>query len=336
MINYKSMENYEEAVGIDVSKKTLDVSCYLTSTHRVFSNDVKGYRSLLVWIKKQVGSKSVLYCFENTGNYSMKLAMFFTSKGIFYVEESPIKIKRSSGFVREKSDKLDSKIIARYAWLHRDELKISVLKPRVYQELGRLIGLRDQLVRNRAGLLGTLKEIKQLLNSPSTDIGCIVLERTILNLSKQVRLIESQMEALVLKDTNLSRNYALLLSLRGVGFVVACQILYHTQNFNRFSNSRQFSSYCGLAPFEYSSGTSIYKRKQCHYMGDRKMKSLLSMAAISAIQHDPELKIYYHRKVNEGKPKMIALNNVRNKLLARMFSVIKRGTPYVVLNNHAA
>lgn len=60
------------------------------------------------------------------------------------------------------------------------------------------------------------------------------------------------------------------------------------------------------------------------------------MASISAIQNDPELKLYYKKKVEQGKPKMIALNNVRNKLLSRAFAVIKRGTPYVVLNQFAA
>ena len=71
-------------------------------------------------------------------------------------------------------------------------------------------------------------------------------------------------------------------------------------------------------------------------MSDRKMKSLLSMASVSAIQHDGELREYYQRKVAEGKPKMIALNNVRNKLLSRVFAVIKRQTPYVDLCKYAA
>jgi len=330
------MKNYDEVVGIDVSKKTIDVSCHLCSKHKVFVNDVKGYRSMLNWVKKQTGGVSVFYCFENTGNYSLKLATYLSSKGVEYVEESPIKIKRSSGLVREKTDKIDSEIIARYAWLYREELSSSNSKPVVYQELGRLIGLRDQLVRSRAGLLGTLKEIEYLLNSPSTDTSCIVLRRSLENLSKQIKHIELRMEDLIKADFALSKTYDLLLSLRGIGFVVACQLLYHTENFKRFDTWRQFSSYCGLAPYEYSSGTSIHRRKQCHYLGDRKMKSLLSMASISAIQHDPELRIYYKRKVEEGKPKMIALNNVRNKLLARVFSVVKRGTPYVVMNTYAA
>jgi transposase len=330
------MKNYEEAVGIDVSKKTLDVCCHLLQCHRVFANDVKGYQTMLSWVKKKTKDVPVFYCFENTGNYSLKLASYLSQKEISYVEENPIKIKRSSGLVREKTDKIDSEIIARYAWLYREELTESEVKSICYQELGRLIGLRDQLVRSRSGLMGTFKEIEQLLSSPSTDTSCIVLRRSIENLSKQIKIVESRMDSLLREDVSLSKNYNLLQSLRGIGFVVACQLIYHTQNFTRFETWRQFSSYCGLAPYEYSSGTSIHRRKKCHYLGDRKMKSLLSMSSISAIQHDPELRIYYKRKVAEGKPKMIALNNVRNKLLARAFSVVKRGTPYVVLQNHAA
>ena len=60
------------------------------------------------------------------------------------------------------------------------------------------------------------------------------------------------------------------------------------------------------------------------------------MASISVIQHDSELKLYYQKKLAEGKDKMLAINNVRNKLIARAFTVVKRGTPYVVLQNHAA
>jgi transposase len=118
--------------------------------------------------------------------------------------------------------------------------------------------------------------------------------------------------------------------------VVACHLIYHTGNFTRFDNWRSFSSYCGTAPFAHESGTSIKRRKQCHYLGDRKMKSLLSMASISAIQHDSELRVYYKRKLAEGKDKMLAINNVRNKLIARAFAVVKRGTPCVVLQNYAA
>jgi transposase len=252
------------------------------------------------------------------------------------VEESPVKIKRSSGIVKEKTDRLDAQLIARYWWLYREELIPSSVKSRSHLELGRLLALRDQIVRNNAGLKGTLKEMKVLLSSPTTDFGCISLKRSIDYLSKQVRTIETRIKEIISEDISMSKNYELLSSLKGIGLVVACQLIYHTGNFTRFDNWRAFSSYCGTAPFEHRSGTSIHRRKQCHYLGDRKMKSLLSMASVSAIQHDSELRLYYKRKLAEGKDKMLAINNVRNKLIARAFAVVKRGTPYVVLQQHAA
>ncbi len=330
------MKNYKEVVGIDVSKKTLDAYCYQAQLHKAFVNDVSGYKSLLKWVLKESKARDVFYCFENTGYYSLKLALYLDSQSIIYVEESPLKIKRSSGVVKEKTDRLDACLIARYAWIYREELIPSTVKCSSHLELGRLLALRDQLVRNNAGLKGTLKEIQVLLSSPTTDAGCTSLARSIAYLQKQIKGIEARILDIISADEAMRRNYKLLSSLKGVGLVVACQFIYHTWNFTRFASWRAFSSYCGTAPFEYRSGTSIHRRRQCHYLGDRKMKSLLSMASVSAIQHDSELRLYYKRKLAEGKDKMIAINNVRNKLIARAFAIIKRGTPYVVLQQHAA
>ncbi|APG64378.1 IS110 family transposase [Tenacibaculum todarodis] len=330
------MKNYREVVGIDVSKKTIDAYCYHAQVHQEFKNDIAGYKSLLKWVLKQTKESAVFYCFENTGYYSLKLALYFHSKKVVYVEESPLKIKRSSGIVKEKTDKLDAQVIAKYGWFYREELMPSTVKSSSHLELGRLLALRDQLVRNNAGLKGTLKEMKVLLTSSTTDLGCISLKRSIDYLSKQVKSIEIRIEEIIFDDVSMSKNYELLKSMKGIGLVVACQLIYHTGNFTRFKSWRAFSSYCGTAPFEHRSGTSIHRRKQCHYLGDRKMKSLLSMASVSAIQHDSELKLYYQKKLAEGKDKMLAINNVRNKLIARAFAVVKRGTPYVVLQNYAA
>ena len=330
------MKNYKEVVGIDVSKKTIDAYCYHAQSHKEFVNDLKGYKGLLKWVLKETKESEVFYCFENTGYYSLKLALYLHSQDIVYVEESPLKIKRSSGIVKEKTDRLDAHLIARYAWLYREELQPSTVKSTSHLELGRLLALRDLLVRNNAGLKGTLKEMKVLLSSPTTDFGCISLKRSIDYVSKQVKSIETRIKEIISEDDSMNKNYELLSSLKGVGLVVACQLIYHTGNFTRFDNWRAFSSYCGTAPFEHRSGTSIHRRKQCHYLGDRKMKSLLSMASVSAIQHDSELRLYYKRKLAEGKDKMLAINNVRNKLIARAFAVVKRGTPYVVLQQHAA
>ncbi|MFA7687196.1 MAG: transposase [Moheibacter sp.] len=88
-------------------------------------------------------------------------------------------------------------------------------------------------------------------------------------------------------------------------------------------------SYCGIAPFEYSSGSSIRGRTRVNHLADKKMKSLLHLLCLTAIRHDEELKLYYLRKKEEGKHSLLVLNSVKCKLVSRIFAVIKRDTPFV-------
>jgi transposase len=184
--------------------------------------------------------------------------------------------------------------------------------------------------------MSSLKEIQTLLNSPSTDACCKIIKKTMHYLAKQIDSLEGRIKVLIKLDGSLQKNYDLLNTIKGVGLILSCQLIYHTRNFKRFNSWRQFSSYCGVAPFEHSSGTSFRRKNRIHHIGDRKMKVLLTLASVSAIQYDKELKQYYKRRLSEGKPKMVALNNVRNKILSRAFAVVKRGTPYVELQKFAA
>ncbi|WP_417866398.1 IS110 family transposase [Xanthomarina gelatinilytica] len=90
------MKNVRDVIGIDVSKKTIDATAYQSEHHAVFTNDRAGYSKLLKWANHQVGSDSYFLCFENTGNYSLKLSVFLSESGVCYVEESPMRIKRST------------------------------------------------------------------------------------------------------------------------------------------------------------------------------------------------------------------------------------------------
>jgi len=330
------MKNYADVIGIDVSKLTIDAHIHHKSLHGVFSNTPKGFKTLLLWAEKHLEEQCYFFCFENTGHYSTNLSVYLCQQGVDYVEESPLAIKRSAGIVRGKTDRLDAGMIARYAWLHKEELTLSSPKEQDIQELGRLLSFRDQLVRDRTGKMSSLKEMQALLRSPSTDDCCKIIKKTIVYLTKQIVALEERIKKLMKSDDSMQKSFELLNTLKGVGLILSSQILYHTGNFTRFDNWRQFSSYCGVAPFEHSSGTSIRRKNRIHHIGDRKMKTLLTLASVSAIQCDKELKQYYKKKLTEGKPKMVALNNVRNKILSRAFAVVKRGTAYVELQQFAA
>jgi transposase len=113
-------------------------------------------------------------------------------------------------------------------------------------------------------------------------------------------------------------------------------IIVVTNNFLWFNNAKTLASYAGVAPFPYTSGTSIKGKTKVSPLANKKLKSLLSSCAFSAIRNDPEMKKYFNRRTESGKHKMNTINAVRNKLLARVFAVVKRRTPYVSSFKNAA
>ena len=114
--------------------------------------------------------------------------------------------------------------------------------------------------------------------------------------------------------------------------VTRSKFLCVTDNFQRFSAPRKFACYSGVAPFEYSSGTSIRGKTKTSHLANREVKVYLTRAAITAIAWDPQIKAYYKRKIAEGKHKASVINAVRAKIIARCFAVIKRKTPFVTLS----
>ena len=134
---------------------------------------------------------------------------------------------------------------------------------------------------------------------------------------------------IVNSNRELKELFDLATSIPGVGPILTLKLIVYTKMFTKFKNNRQLACYCGVAPFEHSSGTSIRGKTGVSKFANMDLKSTLHMAAISSVQHNPELKVYYERKVKEGKNKMSAINAVRNKLLTRIVAVVKRKTPYV-------
>lgn len=292
--NYKNMKKVKETVGIDVSKLTLDVHLHKAGLHQQFGNDLSGFKKILAWVKsKELKSEDVLFCFEHTGWYCVLLGYFLHEKGIDYCCVNPTEIKRSMGLKRGKSDKADAKEIAYYAWLRRCDLVPSTPPAKNLIELQRMMSLREQLVKHATSQKNLCAGMETLTGKNSEVFSVLVIRQTIEQLETQIRKVEKAMESLIKADDEMLVNYKLSKTVKGVGLVLAVQMLLHTHNYTMFENWRQFSPYSGLVPFPYQSGTSINGRSKIHPIADRKMKSLLSMSAISAIQHDNELKMYY-------------------------------------------
>jgi len=328
---------FKESLGIDVSKKTLDVMLHCKGVHRQFDNTTKGHKALIVWMKKQTGLtlEQVLICFEHTGLYSLPLAVFLKEQQIKFFMVAALEIKRSLGIVRGKNDKVDAMRIASYAYLRRETLKPFELPSKNILKLQKLVSLRDKLVIQRAGYKAGTKEYKAMLKENESEILLSIHSNLIETMTQQIDIMEKGMIEIMEGDKEIQRLYDLVVSVKGVGFVLASNLLVVTNCFKSFTDSRKFACYAGLAPFERQSGTSLNSRSRVSHYANKKMKALLNMAAFSTIQNDQEIKAYYERRVKDGKSKMSTINIVRNKIVHRIFAVVKRGTPFVPLYKHA-
>lgn len=327
---------YEEFIGIDISKKTIDVAVHKPGIHQKFQNSQKGYKEMMVWLKKElvVLPENWLVCMEHTGFYGLPVKCFFNSNDIDVCLEHPYQIKHSMGLQRNKTDKADAKVIARYAWLHREELNPSITASNVILKLQTLLTYRDRLVNTKKGFTSASKTIEDYTDKAVHDYVLKESKALTKQINAKIKKVESEIINLIKSDEKVHENYKLATSVKGIGMLIASYMIVHTQNFTSITERRKFACYSGIAPFEKSSGSSLYVKPKVSPLANKKMKALINLGAWMALQRDKELKDYYNRKIEQGKHPLCAINAVRNKLVGRIFAVVKRGTPFVVLDNY--
>ncbi|MEO7049947.1 MAG: transposase [Ferruginibacter sp.] len=335
------MKKYVITAGIDVSKSKLDVRLVsdpsLTNPpHFIVSNNEKGIKEMIrVLTKQKVAITDVLFCFENTGIYSMPLAIYFSKNSFDYWEIPAIEIKKSKGLVRGKSDKTDALDIAFYAITHLHKLKLCTIAEDSIMKLQLFYSEREKLMKAIL-ILQSSSEVTNFLPKEVSKEVMSINKKAIANLKIAMKQVEKAIMFLVKTNEKINCCFNLATSVPGVGTQSAVYLIIKTRCFTRFKSWRKLACYAGIAPFEYSSGSSIKGRTKLSHMADKKMKSLLNMAALSAKKSDKEIGEYYDRKVKEGKNKMLVMNAVRCKILSRVFAVIERQTPFVNTQRFAA
>jgi transposase len=323
------MQNFKHIIGADLSKKTIDLFCYLLHSHICLKNDPEGFEQMIRWMNKQnINTSEVMIVMEHTGLYSFHFEHFLHQGGIIFCKVPALEIKKSQGIARGKSDKIDAKRIAEYGFKNTDKLRIETQAGKELQRLQLLQATRQRLVRQKAALLNAIKEYQNIgLTASDSIMRCQT--GMVHHFEREIKKMEKEIDVVVASSPCIKQNQCLLESIKGVGRVVSLETIIKTRNFTRFDTARKFACFSGTAPFPYDSGTSIKKKTKVDHRADKTMKKLLDLSAKSAIQYDKELREYYLRRLEKGKSKMSTINIVRNKILYRMFAVIKRQTPYV-------
>lgn len=329
------MNKFNHFLGIDVSKDFFDAVIIIdgdtaTSKHNQFTNNYKGIVALRKWLK-QYGSNAVntLVCLEHTGMYGKLIIKYLLAFKFSLWVEMSLRIIKSTGIQRGKNDKIDAYRIAYYAFKNVDTATIYKAPRVVVEKVRTLLSLRDKLIETKVKLERYEKELKTF--DPVLSKLCKQSQKqTLKAIIKDIAKIDEKIEILIKSDNNLIKIYQQTTSVIGVGRITALYLIVFTNEFTMYTNPRQLACYAGVVPFEYTSGKSVRAKPKVHYMANKKLKKHLHLCAMSAINHDPELKDYYHKKVEEGKAKMLVINNVRNKLVHRICSCIKNNKLYQV------
>jgi transposase len=330
------MKSWNVILGVDVSKLTLDICSAERKLHVKIDNCSKGFCVLKKWCQtNEIDLKETLMVMEYTGGYEYRFLQFCESFSISYCRIPGLEIKQSMGMTRGKSDQADAFRIGEYG-----EEKIKKLTPskpldKNILELKQLLSFRKRIVREKAGLDSTVKERKHMYGSKKNDTVIHIAQAKIKANEKYIQQIEQEIMEVIKSNEAMWLNYRIITSIKGIGPVNGWMTIAYTENFTSFTDARKYAVYVGVIPFGHTSGTSIKKRTKVSHLAHKELKQELNQAAKTAILHDPELRTYAERKL-KNKAYPLVLNNVKFKLILRMFSLVKRGERYVENYKRAA
>lgn len=324
-------------IDIDVSKPYFDVSLMAVVNHvkqpvqtARFDNNATGIKALDKWLKSHsvTFNEHSLVVIENTGIYHRMIWSFCSSRNLPIHIGNAANIKWSFGIARGKNDKIDSARLCNYAFRESDALTATEPLNPVLLHLKDFISARTKLIKQITSLRVSIKELGNVNEKPHQKLIEKTLRSAIDGIAKSIGNIEQEIKKIIEENKAFKSNYKLLVSIPGIGHVTAIYLIGCTANFAGNPSGKQLACYAGVAPFEHSSGISIKGRTRVHRMANKELKRLLHLCALSAIQHNLEIKNYYDRKKDEGKHSMAVLNAVRNKIVLRVATVIKNQIPF--------
>lgn len=321
---------------MDVSKAKLDLA--LTDDHgsiiaeRKINNTAAAITELFAQWSKDHGleREQCLVCLEPTGHYTAPVLHTLVEQELPTWLAHPRDIQRSIGLQRGKSDKIDARRIADYARRFQDKARLFTADDLKLDTVKHLLTRRRQLVEERTRYLIQIKDRNPCLGQELQKQFDQFDRKQVARLEKAIGQVERAIEQNLRKDPEVKRKYELVCSVPGVGLVLGAYLMVKTAAFKRFTTPRSLACHAGVVPYDHTSGTSIRGKGHVSHHADKGLKTLLHMAAMSMIRKPGDLQDYYRRKVAEGKSKMVVINTLRNKIIHRIYAVLRHDQPYQV------
>jgi transposase len=343
---------FESFVGIDIAAKTFTAAFALGEAKpklekKPFDQNTEGFNRFLARLSANgMAPDQQLIVTLATGPYWVALAFTLAHSGYRVSVANPAQVHyfARAQLKRAKSDELDAITLAEFAQTKAMHLKLWNPPPQFYHEL-------RQRISQRESLLGLQNQALNQLHA--LTVGPVVIEsvrhqledlqRTIITQIAQMddelkTLIKAELadfekldEALLTPEQLYKKNIALLRTIPGIGIMTACYLVLATLNFTTCKSAEALVNYAGLAPLEYTSGTSIRGRPSIGHGGHARLRTMLFMATLTAARYNPAIKLFYQRlREEKHKPSKVARCACARKLIHLAFGIIKNGKPFEV------
>lgn len=313
-----------KVVGIDIGKRKFDVALMVQGKVRskVFENTARGHRELLGWLSSRgCEVEQTHLCMEATSQYyeALALALHEARYRVSVVNPLQIKFFGESQLRRHKTDRADAQLIGRFC----EQQNPPAWEPPSAQvrELQRLVGRIEAVQQMRV----------QELNRRHEAVGAALesVERVLKLLDEELASLEGQIRDHIDRHPPLREQRDLLTSIPGIGERVSTYYQAWLQS-ERFDNVRQAVAFVGLSPRHHESGESVRGKTRVCKLGHARLRKVLYMPAMSAMQVNSAARALYQRLKASGKSGKVALCAVMRKLIHWMYGVLKSGRPFDV------
>ena len=298
-------------VGIDVSKKSLDVDSCPDSHRAQYPNDAAGHQDVVAMLKPLQPDWIIV---EATGGLEMELVSVLASAGLRVVVINPKQARdfaRATG-VLAKTDQVDALMLARFG-----EAVRPALRPIKDEDLRKL----EEVVTRRRQLVDMLTAEKNRRQQASATIAKSI-GRHIEWLQQLIKESEGDLGRAI-KDSPIWHAKAdLLASIPGVGRITVATLLAELPELGTL-NRREISALVGVCPYNRDSGKMRGKRRI--FGGRACIRAVLYMATLSAIRCNTIMATTYDRLLAAGKLKKVAIVACMRKLLVTMNAILRDG-----------
>ena len=298
-----------DAVGVDISKATLDAHRHATGEAARFANEAAGFEQLADWIGTSAGR--VVY--ESTGPWHRAFEETLAGR-LPLSRVNALRARRFAQAMGEeaKTDRTDARVLAAMG----SALELRRTEPRspAQRDLDELVTARDALVKDRTAALNRQKHVRHRLLSRQ-------LKNRLAQIGRQIKALDEEIAKVSEADAELSRRIEVLKSIAGVGPVVATGLLADMPELGHV-DGKAAASLIGVAPWTRESGQ--WQGRSFIRGGRARPRRLLYMASVAALRCNPDMARKYAELRARGKPPKVALTAVMRKLVVLANALLKQ------------